>query len=369
MTTPMRPMPLPFAPEFEQVPDDEAQTIDEMVEALRGISETTLADEGHALRSVHAKSHGLLQGTWTVLDGLPPAYAQGAFAHAGSGPCLLRISTNPGDLLPDSVSTPRGLALKLVGVAGDRLPGGDGQAVQDFVLQNAPAFTAPDPKAFLKNLKLLAATTDKAPRLKVALSQLLRGAEKLVETFGSESPKLKSLGGHPATHPLGETYYSMVPILYGPYFGKISVAPVSDGLLALADVPVDIKRDPDALRAAVVEFFATQGATWEIRVQLGVDLDQTPIEDASVVWPEDLSPYVAVARIEVPPQAAWNDTLSRQMDDALLFSPWQALAAHRPLGGIMRARQPAYEMSGEFRSRHNGCPLHHPQPQAPLPPA
>lgn len=361
MTTPTAVHPLPFQPAFEQVPDDEADTVREMVAAMRDITETTYANGGHALRSVHAKSHGLLTGQVTVLDGLPPAYAQGAFAVPGSYPAVLRFSTNPGDMLADSVSTPRGLALKLIDVPGERLPGSEGQVTQDFVMQNAPAFTAPDPKTFLKTLKLLAKTADRGEGLKKVASAVLRGTEKVVEAFGGESPTLKSLGGHPETHPLGETFYTMVPFLYGPYFAKLSVVPVAPELTALTDAPVEVNGKPDGLREAVNAHFARHGGVWEIRVQLGVDIEQTPIEDASVVWPEDLSPYVTVARLEVQPQPAWNEARSREVDDGMVFSPWHGLAAHRPLGGIMRSRQPAYEMSSQFRSARNGCPLHHPR--------
>lgn len=361
MTTPTAVHPLPFQPAFEQVPDDEADTIREMVQAMRDIAETTYANGGHAIRSVHAKSHGLLTGRVTVLDGLPPGYAQGVFATPGSHAAVLRFSTNPGDILPDSVSTPRGLALKLIDVPGERLPGSEGQVTQDFVMQNAPAFTAPDAKTFLKTLKLLAKTTDRGEGLKKVASAVLRGTEKVVEAFGGESPTLKSLGGHPETHILGETFYTMVPFLYGPYFAKLSVVPVAPELTALTDAPVEVNGEPDGLREAVKAHFAQHGGAWEIRVQLGVDIEQTPIEDASVVWPEELTPYVTVARLEVPPQPAWNEARSRAVDDAMVFSPWHGLAAHRPLGGIMRSRRPAYEMSSQFRSERNGCPLHHPR--------
>ncbi len=73
---------------------------------------------------------------------------------------------------------------------------------------NGPVFNAPTAKKFLKSLKLLAATTEKAPGLKRALSAALRGLEALVEKAGSESAALKSPGGHPLTHILGETFYS-----------------------------------------------------------------------------------------------------------------------------------------------------------------
>lgn len=352
--------PLPFQPDFEQPSDDEADTIQEMVEVMRSIGDKTYQDTGHGLRTVHAKSHALIQGTLHVLDGLPPAYAQGAFATPGQYPVIMRLSTNPGDLLADSVSTPRGLALKIVGLAGERLPGSEGDRTQDFVMQNAPAFTAPDPKAFLKTLKLLAKTTDRAEGLKKALSAVLRSTEKVVEALGGESPTLKSLGGHPQTHVLGETFYTIVPVLYGPYFAKLSVAPISAELTALTDASVDLKDKPDGLRQAACESMAQHGGIWEVRVQLGVDIDKTPIEDASVEWPETLSPYVAVARIEVPVQSAWDAERAARIDDGMAFSPWHGLAAHRPLGGIMRSRKPAYEMSANLRGQRNGCPMHEP---------
>ncbi|WP_369300972.1 catalase family protein [Pseudomonas sp. N2-5-1-1] len=354
--------PLAFEPSFEQIPDDEAQTSKELAEALHGIMETTFRDSGHATRSVHAKAHGLLRGHISVLENLPATLAQGAFAKPVRLPVYLRFSTNPGDILDDKVSTPRGLAIKIVGVDGPRLPGSDGEVTQDFVMQNAKAFTAATPKAFLKTLKLLAKTTDKAPGMKKAFSALLRGVEATLESMGGESGTLKSLGGHPQTHILGESFSSVVPMLYGPYYAKVAVVPVSSNLTALTDLHVDFGDNPDGLRAAVEAYFAQSGGTWEVRVQLATDLEKMPIEDASVQWPEDLSPYVTVARIDLEPQAAWSPENVQKIDDGMAFSPWHGLAAHRPLGGVMRVRKPAYEMSSGFRAEHNGCPIHEPRP-------
>lgn len=214
-------------------------------------------------------------------EGLPTELAQGAFAKPGTLPAYLRFSTNPGDVLDDKVSTPRGLALKIVGVEGSRLPGSEGQVTQDFVTENAKAFTAATPKAFLKTLKMLAKTTDKAPGMKKALSAALRGVESLVESVGGESATLKSLGGHPQTHILGETFTTVVPILYGPYYAKLAIVPVSTSLTALTDLKVDLKDDPDGLRHAVEAFFRQSGGTWELRVQLATGIEKMPIEDAS----------------------------------------------------------------------------------------
>jgi hypothetical protein len=361
MDKPSTTRPLLFDPAFEEIPEDETQTTAELVEAMRSIIEKTNADYDHAMRSVHAKSHGLLRGELEVLGSLPAELEQGAFARAVTLPLVMRFSTNPGDLLDDSVSTPRGLAVKIIGVEGPRLPGSESDVTQDFVMINAPAFTAATPKAFLSNLKLLAKTTDKAPTSKKVLSAVLRGAEAALEAVGAESGTLKSLGGHPETHILGETFYTAVPFLYGPYFAKLCVAPVSRGLTALTDAPLDVNGKPNGLRDAVNEFFIDNDAEWEVRVQLGIDIEKTPIEDASVQWPEDESPYVTVARIRVAPQPAWSDARSAAVDDGMAFSPWHGLQAHRPVGGVMRSRKPSYEMSASFRGEHNGCPMHEPR--------
>lgn len=354
------PSPLAFRPEYEAPAADEAQTIEALSDALRHVSETTFRDGGHALRSVHAKSHGLLSGELQVRGDLPAAYAQGIFARAASYPVVMRFSTNPGDVLDDSVTVPRGLALKVVGVEGERLPGAEGQVTQDFVMADAPAFAAATPKKFLGTLRLLAKTTDTPQVLKKALSTVLRGAERAVEAVGGKSTTLVNLGGHASTNILGETFYTQVPLLFGSYFGKLSVAPASPELTALTGAPVSTSGRPDALRGAVNETIPASGGTWEVRVQLCTDLERMPVEDASVAWPEELSPYVTVARIVVPAQTGWSEARARAVDDGLSFSPWHGIAAHRPLGGIMRARRSTYEMSAGFREAH-GCPLHEPR--------
>lgn len=358
-------IPLVYNSNFEVLEEGEAETQQALIESLLGIAETTFKHSGRATRSVHAKCHGLLIGELKVLDNLPPHLAQGLFAKAVTLPVVMRFSTPPSDMLDDNVSVPRGLAIKVVGVEGERLKGVEDaleqapeQAkTQDFVLVNGPAFLAPNAKKFLSSLKLLAATTDKAPGLKKALSTVLQGTEKLIEAVGGESTTIKSLGGHPETNLLGETYFSQAPILYGTYMAKISIAPISNALIHLKDAPVDLAGKPDGLREAVINFFANQSAEWELRVQLCTDLESMPIEDSSIVWSEQLSPYIAVARITAKPQLAWSEARSKVVDDGMSFSPWHGIAAHRPIGSIMRVRKMAYAMSARFRAERNGQPM------------
>ena len=356
---PLAVLPLPYDPAFEVIEDEEAETIQALTHAMLEIGDITFKDSGQGLRSVNAKSHGLLRAKVQVLP-VPLPYAQGMFADAKLYDAVVRLSTTPGDVLDDKVSTPRGFALKVIGVQGERLPGSEGASTQDFLLVNGPAFLSPTAKSFLGGVKLLASTTDKVPNLKRAFSALLRGTEKVIEAFGGESATLKGLGGHPETHILGETFYSQVPFLFGPYMAKWSVAPASPALVALKDAPVDLSGGPDGLRLAVNDYFAKHGAEWELRVQLCTQLDAMPLEDASVRWPEEESPFVTLARISVAPQIAWNEARSAEMDDGLAFSPWHGLAAHRPLGAINRARRLAYPSSANARSPRGRCPVHEP---------
>ncbi len=356
--------PLAFSPSEERpAPSEHAATADILV-SMRGILETTWHDYGHSVRSVHAKSHGLLEGELRVLDGLDPALAQGLFARPGTYPVVLRFSTNPGDILDDTISSPRGLALKVIGVEGARLAGSEQDRTQDFVMVNGPAFVAPDAAAFARSLKLLAATTDTGQAWKKLLSAALRTTVKLGQACGLAMGGLKSLGGEPMTHPLGETFYTQTPFRHGAHVAKLSVAPTGPGLRALKDKPVRLAGRPNGLREALVEHFRAHGGEWELRVQLRTNAATMPIEDATVPWPEQESPYVAVARITVTPQPAWSEGRAAQVDDGMAFSPWHGLEAHRPLGSINRARKDAYPLSAGFRAARNGCPMH--EPGAPI---
>jgi hypothetical protein len=364
MTAPLAIRPVPYSPAYETPEKDEAQTQAELAETLLSMSRTMYEHTGEALRSVHAKSHGLLRGELEVLDDLPAELRQGLFATARRYPVVARLSTPPAEKLDDRVSLPRAFSLKVVGVEGARLEGSEGDTTQDFLMINGPAFSAGSAKGFLRNLKLLEKTTDKAEGAKEVLSTVMRGANKVLEAVGIESATIKTLGGHPETHPLGETYFTQVPLLYGPYMAKLSLAPVSPSLQLLTDAPIETEDRPDALRDAVTGFFGGQyagDAEWELRVQLCTDIEKMPLETPDKEWSQEDSPYIPVARLRIPRQAAWDPERVRAIDEGMSFNPWHALAAHRPLGSVMRARRAVYPISAQFRSSHGRCPVMEPR--------
>ena len=353
--------PIPYSDDLEIISPHEDEAIAKINESMHTILETVAEDENHAYRAVHAKSHGILEASLTIPANLPDELAQGIFALPGRHDAILRFSTNPGDVLDDSVSVPRGLALKVLSVEGERLSSAYDSKAQDFVMINGPAFSASSADDFANTLKLLAATTDRAEWAKKLLSATLRGIEKALEATVGGSATIQTLGGAPNVHPLGETFYSQTPYRYGNYVAKFQVVPVSSNLTALSGTEIDAKGRPNALREEIDAVMRTGPAEWELRVQLLRDRDAQPIEDATVIWDEERFPFQTVARITAGAQTGWNDQRAAAVDDAMRFAPWNGVVSHRPLGSINRARKSPYEHSAKFRERVNGCPIREPR--------
>lgn len=352
--------PIAYTPDVERIEPDEAETAQAIIAQMTRIIDQTDAIDGHAVRSVHAKSHAILQGALTVHDDLAPELAQGVFVPGARYDALVRVSTIPGDVLRDSVSVPRGIAVKLFGVTGARLDGAEGEVTQDFTMASGPVFSAPDAKSFLKSLKLLAGTTERAEWAKAAMSAILRPVERAIEAIGLSSPTLNTFGGYQPTNPLGQEYYSQTAYRHGDYIAKLRLVPAAGSIEDAADERVDLD-DPNAIREAVIATLARQGGAWTLEVQLCRDLKKMPVEDASVEWSQKLSPFLPVATLAVPAQEAWSAARSAAVDEGVAFRPWQGVEAHRPLGNVNRARKPAYPASVAHRSRLTGCPVHEPR--------
>ena len=352
--------PIRFSPDLETIKADEHETVSGLNKQFDIILEKTSEDYGHAVRSVHAKAHGVIEGKLTVLDGLASELAQGMFATPGDHAVYMRLSTNAGDILPDAIALPRGLAIKVVDVKGTRLPDAEG-STQDFVMVNGPIFQAPNPEKFLSSLKLLARTTDRMEGTKTVLSSVLQTVNAGLEAVGVASPTVQGLGGAPNVDPLGETYFSVTPFRYGDYVAKFRLKPVSPDLTKRTGTEIDASVREDAIRETVQAEMQTTIGEWEFQVQLCRDIEAQPIEDPTVEWKEDEAPFVTVATVTAAPQDSWSDAKVQKVDEEMRFSVWTGLADHQPLGSINRARKDTYRHSADFRAKFNGCPFHEPQ--------
>ena len=343
---------LPYRADIETPEPDEAETIQGIIDGMTQQSETVEQREHHAVRASHAKSSAAVIGELTIADGLPPELAQGLFARAGTYPVAIRFAQGPGETLGDRVSTHRGMAIKVFGVEGEKLPGHTADT-QDFVFATGPTFPSGTAQGFLRDAKQIGMTTGLPEGFKSAVSSLARNLNKVLTQVSAPSAKADFFG-HPFSHPLYDSYFSQAPLRYGDYVAKLAAFPASAAQDGLKDWLLDPHQDEDGFRHATVDYFRQHDAVFETRAQLWANAESQPIEDASVEWPAQDSQYRTVATIRIPAQAAYGAARVRYFDDVMSFRPAYSLAAHRPLGGVMRARLQVYAALSAFRHRENG---------------
>lgn len=284
-------------------------------------------------RALHRKqltaAHGFLQ----VLDGVPSFARHGLFAAPGEHEVWVRTSNGGLDRAPDRVPDVRGFAMRVFGVEGDSALGNGPARSQDFTLINQEAFAFPGSAEFVDFV--VAASQGNSALFKYVFRRygLLGGPRrigKLVRSVG------KPFGGF-AT----ETLFSAVPMANGPYAVRVRLLPAASNGAAAPGAREDWDSD-----------FSTRLARgplhWDLQLQFFASEALTPIEDASVNWP---TPYSTVARLMLPRQDT-RSAAGREFSDkveATVIDPWQALAEHRPLGDVQRARKVVYFESQKGR--------------------
>ena len=355
---------VPYSDSVEVEQPNEAEDTQAAIDAFREMSQFAFEKHRHASRGAHAKSHGILKGELQVYDNLPEELRQGLFKTARTYPVILRYSTAPGDIAPDGIAAFRGLAIKVIGVEGAKISSGSPEAqnaaTQDFLMVNGKAFAVADIAAFSKQIQALAKVTKQPEELQRAATTLARAGSATLRAVGVEVVGGAAGVAMPETHILGETYATTAALRFGDYVAKLSAVPVSENLKALTGESIDTG-NPSVLRDLVVEFFRDNSAEYELCAQLCTNLEKMPVEDASIEWPEDESPYRPVARITIPAQEAYSPARRVYGDDVLTFTPFNCLAEHRPLGSVMRARQRAYEDSSRYRHEMNAQQRREPQ--------
>lgn len=357
-----------YSSALEEIKPEEAETFARIAETFTGVGEKVRDNEGRATRVSHAKSTGLLKGELEILPGLSPELAQGIASTPARFEVVARLAQGPGEHLDDKISTHRGCALKILGVDGPRIVEAVEAATQDWLFEaEETGFLNKDAGQFLLNLK---AGVSHAPDLPEGVKKVVRDVSAATQTaLKAVGLPSRSLGffGHPPRHPLAETYFSQAPIRWGDHVGKLGLYPTQETVDALIETALELGGDPDVFRHAMVEQFAQTGAAFELRVQLSTDIDSMPIEDASVRWDEDDSPYRTIGVIRFPAQSAWNDAKAQAWEERMGFNPANSLESHRPLGQIMRARLFVYKRLQDWRRATNAVQKVEPVSLADLP--
>ncbi|MED5816286.1 catalase family protein [Mycolicibacterium sp. 050232] len=356
--------PVRYRHDLEQPKADEDEDIEKIVEALHKNNERAYKKFKHGLRDAHAKSHAILRGELIVNPDLPEVLAQGMFAAERSYPVIARISTTSGVLRSDRNRGVRGLGIKAIGVQGERAmkdPQDKSNVTQDFVLVTHEEFLFADAHAYrtlgMLSATLLARLSDRA----LWLGSELIGALKKT---GLPIPPNLAVFVAPNRPILGETFFSSAPIRYGDYVARFKYEPTSPEVKALADQTLPRNPGQDEHRDLIMAFFENNSAEYTFSVQLCLDPDKMPIEDATKHWD---SPYLPVAKVVFPRQNPYSALRRAYGDDVLSFNSWRGLEAHRPLGSINRMKLKVYEASSNFRHQMNHIDRHEPADISELP--
>jgi hypothetical protein len=273
-------------------------------------------------------------------------------------PVIIRFSTSPPDILRDAIAAFRGMAIKLIGVPGKTMspePESVDAITQDFILANDKTLPTGDVASYLKQTLFGEKLMNQPQEVAQVVTTAMRAGASALRAVGVHW--IGGVGGQamPETHILGNSFYSTAAIRFGDYIAKMNAEPLSESLLALRGQGIDTS-NRNILRDLMVEFFRENSVEYEFRAQLCTNLERMPIEDGSVEWPEEESPYRGIGKITIPAQDAYSPARRVYVDDFLSYSPWHCIPEHQPLGSIMRVRRSVYSAASEYRHRMNAIP-------------
>jgi hypothetical protein len=316
---------------------DEAVIIQQIADQMARFTEREYRGR-IAERAGNTKTYGVVRAEFEVLSGLSERIRRGVFAEPRTFPAWVRFA-GPGPLSPPDIEDAGilSISIKLLGVPGPKLLAHE-TGTQDFLGISAPTFTTPD---IVENVKLQRAIFARTPVF------------YFLNPFDSHylDMIMQGLYARMNSSPLEVRYWSCVPYLLGQGQAmKYSIRPTTRARTRVPWNPPD-----DWLREAMARTLSERDVELEFLVQLQTDARRMPIEDASIEWPEHLSPFVPVARLRIPTQE-FDSPEQRRFARQLSFNPWHAIPEHRPLGNQNRARREIYAQLSNLRQSMNAEP-------------
>lgn len=146
----------------------------------------------------------------------------------------------------------------------------------------------------------------------------------------------------------------MAAVRHGDYVAKVRVTPRAESGGHAIHRELDLSSGPDVFGPVLADELQARAFAFDLQVQLCIDLDAMPVDDATVEWPEKLSPFVTVGRVHLPRQDI-SEPANPDKGDALAFNQWRVTPDHRPLGEIMQVRR-IYSASAKVRRTLNHQP-------------
>jgi catalase len=316
------------------------------IDTVRDLQLELMQLEGARRRGQHPKAHGVVWAQFEVLADIPDAYKIGLFAKAAVYTAYIRFSN--GSQQDDSKSDLHGMAIKLTGVPGQKILEAEASALtHDFILADKPVFFIRDGSEYARFMEDFARTVPHGmPPLAFIAWLTLHHPRDLPIMLKFRNPVQDS--------PLAARYSSQVPYAFGlgdDVICRYSAMARPGNLIAA--IP-EADRDAEYLRRAMVDRLsaARSPAIFDFTVQLRAGATPDVIDDPTVVWD---TPEQQIAVITIPPQT-FDTPEQMRFCENLSYTPWHALAEHRPVGQINEIRKSVYVASSELRHATNQAP-------------
>ena len=329
--------------EERPLPDEEAQ-LDSIIDSFEK-QMRLLWQPGRFERGGNTKTHGIVRGEFIVHDNLPAELRHGIYAQPHTYRSWVRFS-GPGPYITPDIDDVgfMSISIKLMGVPGPKLMEEE-KFTQDMFGVSTPTFVTPDTEA---NAQLQIESLKNTQ-----IYYFLNFHRSHVLDFIMQGLWIKT-----QSSPFEAPYFSCVPYLLGEGQAmQYSVWPRAKRRTPIPRLP--LRPPDDYLRDAMVATLAQEDVEFDIRLQRQTDPHLMPIENNAVLWPEKLSPRVAVATLRIPRQK-FNSPAQLDFDKRLSYNPWHCIPEHRPLGNQSRARRRMYDTLSKLRHTMNNLPLYEP---------
>ena len=357
-----------YSPEIETIDPNIDELIAQIIEFWEKLVRESPKTEGtgRAVRGAHAKTLGLVKAEVEILPDVPEAYAQGIYAKPGRHGARIRFSSASNHLGPDGHLGPvLGFAIKIFDVDGAKLLEDEPSCnTFDLVLKNNPTFVANTARHYLVLQEVGNDSAKYLARGKAGFHELLtalltgKGTFEQSDWAWDEVFAFVKAAQTPVSNPLLATYWSMAAVRHGDHVAKVRVAPAAESAEHVIHHEVDLTSGPDVFGPTLADELQARAFDFDLQVQLCTDLVAMPVNEATVEWPEKLSPFVTVGRVHLPRQDI-SPRENSETGDALAFNQWRVTADHRPLGEIMQVRR-IYTASAKVRRTINHQPLTEP---------
>lgn len=382
---------------FTEYPEqDERKYYELLAEQVKIRMDNLYKDKERALRDTHSKSHAAVKGTLEIFDIDEEAIKrelsqrasltssqlnaislkQGLLSLPKQYPVWLRFANGRFKVENDYVSDTRSMAVKVMGVEGERLEQSYESKTQDIIVHNSEFF-------FVKTIRdyygFFSAVVESDEATKKWLFQhpiqflaLVKGTSSTPKSLLTErywSSSASALGLNPD---FDASQTDRIPVEY-PAVIKYAFTPVSSEpphnripLQSRPGIPklpfinrakalgLDPNQPDNYYRDDIIQSLAKPDAQycWDFGIQFQTSPNMS-IDDTTITWKESESPFFTVGRLTVKHQII---NFEKQFDfcENLRFSPWNGLVVHRPVGSINRLRGVVYPIVASYRHQKRG---------------